>query len=160
MNQPVLSEICAAHGVRFRYPEDWELTEQRDGNDVTLTVSSPESSFWSLSLYRGKTTLERVIETAVDAFREVYPELDIYPADETLGDRPTAARDLEFVACELINGAFLRAAQLGPYTALVLYQGTDQELTETLSVMELISATLEADDEADQDAAETDDWDE
>jgi hypothetical protein len=152
MNSPVLSEIFAAHGVTFRYPDDWELSEQHDGNDVTLTVSSPESAFWSLSLIRGRTNPEHVVETAVDAFREEYPELDVYPAEETLGDRPTVARDIEFVACDLINSAFLRAARLGPLTALVLYQGTDQELERTLAVMESISATLAADDEADGDA--------
>lgn len=135
------------HGVRFLYPGNWELDEKSGEGEVTISVNSPETSFWSLSLYYERPDPELLVEKAVDAFRDEYAELDQYPAEVRLCRRETAARDVEFVCLELINGAFLRAFQTPDFTALVLYQGTDHELAHTRQVMEGISASLECEEQ-------------
>ena len=83
------------------------------------------------------------METALDAFREEYAELDIYPVVETICHRESIARDLEFVSLELINSAFLRAFRTDHFTALILYQGTDKELELTREQLEKISLSLQ-----------------
>ena len=65
---------------------------------------------------------------ALNAFREEYEELDIYPVAETICHRESIARDLEFVCLEMMNSAFLRAFKTDGFTVLILYQGTDREL--------------------------------
>jgi len=43
---------------------------------------------------------------------------------------------------DLVNSAFLRAFRAFGGTILLLYQGTDRELEETLSILESISESL------------------
>ena len=139
-----------SNGVRFRFPERWELHEQRSDNQLSITVSSPETSFWTLSLFFDALPEDELMETALDAFREEYEELDIYPVAEIICHRESIARDLEFVCLELINSAFLRAFRTNHFTALILFQGTDYELEMTRDRLENISLSLqcEGDDSA------------
>lgn len=140
-----MQEIYSAHGVRFRYPPDWEVTEEKRGSDVSITVASPETSFWSVTLLPECPDPQRAVESAVQAFQEEYEDVDVYPVEGGLCHRPNIARDIEFVCYELINSAFLRAFRTDRFTALVLYQGTDHELKETRDLMEEISSSLQCD---------------
>jgi hypothetical protein len=135
-------ETYLGHGVRFRYPAAWEVTAQEDGESVTITAASPNTSFWSVSLFRDKPAPEDVIGSALDAFRDEYSEVDVYPVESGRPDQPQVACDVDFVCFELINSAFLRAFETGRLTVLVLYQGHDSELETTRSELEAISASL------------------
>jgi hypothetical protein len=140
-----MDEIYVGHGVRFRYPDDWDLSEQQTVNEVTVTVSSRETSFWSLTLFFDRPQPEQVLQTAMDALRDEYEDIDVYPVETALCRISNLSRDVEFVCFELINSAFLREYRTARFTALVLYQATDHELQETRSVLEGISNTLQCD---------------
>jgi hypothetical protein len=137
-----MDETYEGHGIRFRYPASWELAEQEEGESTSITVASPETSFWSISLFRDLPSPQAVVASAIEAFREEYDEVDVYPSEERLGDRPGVANDVDFVCFELINSAFLRAFQTERFTVLVLYQGFDGELAESRRLLEAISASL------------------
>jgi len=142
-------ETYQGHGVRFRYPAKWELREELDEGEVTITVSSMETSFWSLTIIPQRPRPEEVIESAVAAFQEEYEELDVYATEAELCHRESVSRDVEFVCLELLNGAFLRSFRTERFSTLVYYQGTDEELEETREILESISASLECEgDEA------------
>ncbi|MGE3315614.1 MAG: hypothetical protein AB7O26_10900 [Planctomycetaceae bacterium] len=145
-----MSETYQSHGIRFEYPELWELSEQRGDNETTITVESPDTSFWSLSIFYGRTTPEEVLETAVSALQEAYEEVDVYPSKARIGEHQGGARDVEFVCYELINSAFLRAFETDDFTALVYYQGTDHELVDSKPVLEAITASLRYEPEEDE----------
>ena len=134
-------------GIRFRYPDSWDLSEQQSENELTITVASPTTAFWSLTLFEDGPRPEELIELAVEAFRDEYEELDVYSAKVELCHRASVARDLEFVCLELLNSAFLRSFRTGNFSVLILYQGTDQELAETREVLESISSSLECDED-------------
>ncbi|HEX4072057.1 MAG TPA: hypothetical protein VHX68_12825 [Planctomycetaceae bacterium] len=148
-----MEETYEGNGLRFRYPAFWELIEQEDEESTSITVASPDTSFWSVSLFRSGPSPQQLIASAVEAFREEYDEVDVYPSDESMGDRPGVAQDVDFVCFELINSAFLRAFQTDRFTVLVLYQGFDGELAETRPLLEAISASLTLDGEESRDAA-------
>ena len=137
-----MEEIYEGHGIRFRYPVYWEVTEQEDDEATSITVASPDTSFWSISLFHDAPSPQEVLESALEAFREEYAEADVYASTERIGDRAGVARDLDFVCFELINSAFLRSFQTERYTVLVLYQGFDGELETTRPLLEAISASL------------------
>ena len=137
-----MDEVYETHGVRFQFPDDWELREEEKDREFTVTVSSPETSFWSLVLLFDRPQPEHVMESALEVFRQEYDELDIYPSNAPLCNCQTVARDIEFVCLELINSAFLRAFQTERFTALVLYQATDIELQNTNTVLNRISQSL------------------
>jgi hypothetical protein len=143
-----MEEIFEGHGIRFSYPAYWEITEQDDGASISLTVASPDTSFWAISLFSDGPAPRQLVDSATEAFREEYEEVDLYPVDAVPGSSETAGCDLDFVCFELINSASLRSFVAGPYTVLVLYQGFDGELEKTRPLLERISASLEFLDES------------
>jgi hypothetical protein len=141
-----MDEIYEGHGIRFRYPSDWQLREEEGDESTCITVDSPDTSSWSISLFYDSPAPQQVVDSAVQAFREEYDEVDVYPSDEQLGERGGAARDVDFVCFELINSAFLRSFQTVRFTLLMLYQGFDGELETTRPILESISASLQLDE--------------
>ncbi len=147
MNESVLNEVYRGYGVRFRYPPYWELSEEKSEHQVSFTVSSTETSFWSLTLFFERPRSSDLIESAVEVFRNEYDECDVYPTESVVCRKKSVARDAEFICLELVNSAYLRAFETSQFTALMLYQGTDAELQKTKETLEEISASLECDED-------------
>jgi hypothetical protein len=137
-----MDRVFEGHGIRFEYPDDWILHEQSSPDELTLTIHSPDTSFWSLTLLFDRPEPRRVIDSVLDTFREEYAEIDVYPSDDRLSNQPTESYDLDFVCHELIGSAFLRALAAPEFTLLVLYQGADLELDETQPLLEKVSKSL------------------
>ena len=142
-----MSETYARHGVRFQYPDDWELTEQELEEELAISVSGPYAGFWSLSLIRGQPHPEDVIRSVAEAFADEYEELDSYDSREQICERPTWGRDFEFFCNHLLNSAWARAFETDEWTVLLLQQATDQELAELGPIFRRITASLQVDDE-------------
>lgn len=141
-----MEQIYSGHGVQFTYPETWEISEQRQPGEVSITVTSPVTAFWTLSLFFDSPDPESIIDAVLEAFREEYEELDVYPAEASICKQPTCARDIEFVCLELLNSAWVRAFQSSDYSVLVLFQANDNDLGETLATMEGITSSLRLDE--------------
>lgn len=137
-----MSSSYAAHGIRFRYSEEWELSEQEEDGRISITVSSPHTSFWTVSLFSDRPEPDDLIEAALQAFRDEYEELDVYPSKVRLCRRPTVACDIDFVCLELLNVARLRAFKAAGFTVLVLYQGNDAEMESQGPILEQITRSL------------------
>lgn len=144
-----MDRVFEGHGIRFEYPDDWILHEQSSPEEVTLTVQSPDTSFWSLTLIFDRLDPRRVIDSVLDTFREEYSEIDVYPSDVRLNDLPTEACELDFVCHDLIGSAFLRAVATPDFTLLVLYQGADLELDDVQPLLEKVSRSLTWESESD-----------
>lgn len=134
--------VFEGHGIRFEYPDDWILHEQSAAEEITLTVQSPDTSFWSLTLILDRPDPRRVIESVLETFREEYTEVDVYPSEVRLNDQPTESWELDFVCHELIGSAFLRAVAGPNFTLFVLYQGSDLDLEDTQPRLEKITQSL------------------
>lgn len=141
-----MHETYEAHGVRFCYPGDWQVSEQREGSQLSITVSSPETAFWTLTLLPDCPDPRDIIEAVLDAFRDEYDEMDVYPSRAQVCQRPTVSRDIDFVCLELLNTARVRAFRTGQFTAMVLYQGTDNDFDVSGPVLEKITKSLSCDE--------------
>jgi hypothetical protein len=137
-----MDNLYESHGVRFRYPGGWELSEQREGEQLSITVSSPHAAFWTLSLFPGCPDPADIVAAVIDAFQEEYEELDDYPSKVRLCRSPTVARDIDFVCLELLNTAGVRAFRVRDFTVLVLFQMTEGERAELGPVLERITRSL------------------
>lgn len=145
-----MSAVFHKHGVRFEYPTDWSVTEDATATEVCITVSNDCASFWSLTLFFDRPSPEDVAETVVRAFEDEYESVDVYPTNADVGSVPAVGADLEFLALDLTNSAYVRVCRTGRFTAVVLYQGTDHELAKGLPELEAISSTIEFE--------QTEDW--
>ena len=137
-----MDAIYQAHGVRFRYPSDWELSEQQDEEQFSVTVSSPSTAFWTLSLFESCPEPADVVQTVLDAFHEEYDEMDDYPSSVRVGKRPTVGRDIDFVCVDRLNLAAVRAFQTRKFTAMVLFQLTEAERDDVGPILERITRSL------------------
>ncbi|HEY3968420.1 MAG TPA: hypothetical protein VGM05_27985 [Planctomycetaceae bacterium] len=131
-----------AHGVRFRYPSNWELAEQHEEDQLSITVSSPTTAFWTLSLFSSCPEPEDVVQTVLDAFHEEYDEMDDYPSSTRIGKRPTVGRDIDFVCLDRLNVAAVRAFRTREFTAMVLLQMTEAERSDVEPILEKITRSL------------------
>lgn len=131
-----------SHGIKFCYPDDWDLSEQREADQISITVSSPETAFWTLSLFPHCPEPDEIVAAVLDAFHEEYDELDEYPARVRLCQRPTVARNLDFVCLELLNSAGVRVFRVPEFTVLVLFQLTEAERQETEPILDGITRSL------------------
>lgn len=131
------------HGLKFRYPDSWELSEEGDDEQWSVTLQSPGTAFWSLMLLRQRPEPDDVLDSAIEAFRDEYDEFDAHDVEATLCGRGCAATDVDFVCLELVNQASIRSTQLDDMTVVVLWQVTDHELEDVQQVMEAITASLQ-----------------
>ena len=135
------------HGVQFRFPSDWTLTEQSDEYEITVSVQSDGTSFWTLMLLKTRPDPDAVLDTVVEAFEQDYEDVDVNSTIDSLGGLPALGRDLDFVCYDLVNSAEARAFQTSLHTVLILCQGTDHELQVTGAQLKAITDSLQCEDE-------------
>jgi hypothetical protein len=139
----------AGYGVRFQYPRNWTLTEETGPDQTTITVQSPETSYWTLSLFQDRPDPERIVESVMEAYQSLYEDLDVYEPEAQVLGFPAITRELDFVCLDLVNTAAMIAFQAIDQSVLVIFQGEDRELESTRPVMEAITRTLLCDMDGD-----------
>jgi hypothetical protein len=99
-------------GVRFLYPENWSvLDEEPDQWPRTVTIQSPETSFWTLQVYPAGQDARQAVTLVIDSIREVYPDLEVLPAKEELGDVEAKGVDIAFFYLDLLVEARIRCVK-------------------------------------------------
>ncbi len=133
------------YGISFEYPDDWELSKVVDekNGEIQIGVAGADSSFWMISLFLVDIPAEDLLKKSLEVFQEEYDELDVYDTKARLAGKECPGYDVEFVCSELINSAFLRVLKTSLFTAFILYQGTDQDLQNSLKDLEAISLSLD-----------------
>ena len=133
-------------GLLFRYPAAWQLTEEAGEDCVTVTVAPSETGFWSATILSERPEIGEVLEAAVNAFMELYDDVDVFDLSTEIARHTGEGRDIEFVCFELLNRAELRAFRTSHCTVLISSQGTDTELDELQPYFDEITCSLEAPD--------------
>ena len=139
----VVAQLYRNHGISFRYPTDWTLTEEHVGATIAVNVQSPQSTFWSLWIMRDCPEPDEMVESAIAAFSDEYDEVDFFHSDDELCEFPCRKCEVEFVSLELNNLATVRAFQTQEFSILILSEGTDLELEELQEDLESITLSLE-----------------
>lgn len=134
--------IYQGHGVQFEYPEDWTIQEESGADQTTISVQSPGTTYWTLSLFEDRPDAEQVAESVITAYEEMYEELDIYEPDVQVLGVPAIARELDFVCLDLVSTASLIVFQSLKHTILITFQGEDRDLEKTRPIVELMTRSL------------------
>lgn len=151
-----MREVYDRHGITFQYPADWEVSEQEQGDECLITVSGPGTSFWSIGLFRDRPHPDLVLETALAAYKDEYPDLDSYQAEDEILDQPTNGYDLEFFCLELVNTARVRSFLANDFTVLIMCQADDTELQASEPIFDEMTKSLDCElpDDGDDDPFE------
>lgn len=133
------------HGLVFQYPTDWKQSEDASDGVATVTLQTPGTAFWSLTVFADRPSSEDVVGAALAAYRDDYPELDIYAISTTICQLPAEACDLDFVCFDLVSSAALRSFESLSRTFLIVYQGQDREMEQFRGDFERIITSLHLD---------------
>jgi hypothetical protein len=130
-------------GVRFLYPENWSvIDEDDDGFPQTVTVQSPQTSFWSLHVYPPNSELKPIVKELIAAIQEEFRDIEVLPMKETFGETPTTGVDLAFFYLDLLVEAKIRCLKTPSSTLVWLYQAESREFETTEAVCQAITISM------------------
>jgi hypothetical protein len=130
-------------GVRFLYPENWDLVESDPRDDPrTITVQSELGSFWSITLYALDVDPASLAETALAALQEEYEELEVEPVSESIAGVPAAGFEVHFYVGQHVAAARIRVFQREPSLVLLLCQAEDREFDRLEPVFDAMTVSL------------------
>jgi hypothetical protein len=141
-----MTKLFERDGVRFQYPDNWDLeTEDTDGG-WNVSVQSPATAFLLLSVHPDEDDPAALADTALAAMRDSYPQLEAEQAVETLAGQPAVGYDIDFFAFDLTNSCWTRSLQGPDGCLLLMCQCTDEELDSNGEVLKAVCRSLELDD--------------
>lgn len=136
-----------ADGIRFQYPDNWQLSREDTESGWTAYVQSPATAFFLLTYDRTMPDVGAMAETALQALREEYPGLEADDALESLAGQPAFGHDIRFFSLDLTNTSCTRCFDCVTGTCLVMWQANDLELDAVEPVFRAMCASLRLDEE-------------
>ena len=89
-------------------------------------------------------TPNELADTALDALREDYPDLEADEQVDTLAGQMAVGHDIRFFSLDLTNTCWTRSFYSARGTVLVMCQTSDLELEKNEPVLRAICASLQA----------------
>ena len=142
-------QVYETHGVRFEYPDGWEISVDEAEDQTAVTVEGPGTAFWTLSLISERPPAEEIIESALQCFEDEYSNVDVYEVDDRICLLPTIARNLDVISLDLVSKVGLRVCETDDFSIFTMYQFAETEAESTEQALQAINASLtwESDDE-------------
>jgi hypothetical protein len=133
-------------GIRFKYPENWQLERENSDTGWSVSVQSPGTAFMLVTLHEDMPSVERVAQTVLAAMQEVYPELEADDCVDSLAGQPAIGHDIRFFSLDLTNSCWTRIAYSARGTLLVMCQTSDLEYHTSEPVLRAMRKSLQLDD--------------
>ena len=135
-------------GVRFAYPDGWQVEVTDEGPVTTVALHAPGGPAFALvTLDDSCPAPDDVADQALEVMREEYPGLDAVPASETIGGHPAVGHDVEFFALDVTNSCAIRCFRTDRRTVLVFGQWSDIEGDEAGAALDGVRTSFEETDE-------------
>ena len=142
LRKPVLMQVYEAHGVRFEYPDGWELSVDESEDQIAATVEGPGTAFWTMSLIFERPPAEEIIDSALQCFEEEYGEVDVYESDERICLLPTVAVNLDLISLDFVSKVALRACETDEFSIFSMFQISEVEFEEHGPALRAMNASL------------------
>src|SRR5262249_46609997 len=124
----------------------WRLEREDNETGWTVSLQSPGTAFLTLSLDEEMPSADQMVETALAALREDYPDLEADECVDSLAGQPAVGHDIQFFSLDLTNTCWTRSFYTPRGTVLVLCQANDLESETHVQVLRAICASLEVDE--------------
>jgi hypothetical protein len=134
-------------GIGFAYPENWDLQREENAHGWTVSVQSAATAFFMLTYDGDMPETGLMADTALEAMREEYPDLEADEAVDTVAGQPAVGHDIRFFSLDLTNTCWTRSFYGSGGTVLALWQANDLELDQVGPILRAICASLQVDDE-------------
>lgn len=137
----------AANGLRFQYPENWQLEREESESGWTVSLQSPDTAFLTISIDADLPSTENMADTALAAMRDEYPDLESSACTDLLAGQPAVGHDVQFFSFDLVNTCRIRSFYSAQGTVLVFWQINDLELDKNEPILRAICESLRIDEE-------------
>ena len=127
----------------FSFPESWKV----DGDDsmpdtAEVSVVSPEGAFWCVRIDRDQTPPEALLQQAIAAMQDIYPDLEVEPANEQVAGEHLSGVDMHFFCLDLTGTATVRIWTTIRGKYIVFSQADDALLVQCRPIFHAITASL------------------
>lgn len=113
-------------GIRFEHPADWELETNEEEGVRTVAANEPDGlGFVIFTIDPSLPEPTGIAAAALGAMREEYPDLDSFPAVESINGHEATGHDIEFMAMDMTNSAIIRCFRTPLHTILAFGQWSD-----------------------------------
>ena len=129
-------------GISFLYPENWSIDEDEVSGDKAVTVYSPSGGFWSVAVHTGSADPVDLADSALDAMKKEYKDMEVEDVSETLADRKMIGYDLNFFLMDFTNTAQIRTFKCNKATYTILCQAEDHEFEQIHQVFQAMTVSL------------------
>ncbi len=133
-------------GVRFQYPDNWQLTREDAETGWTVSVQSRDTAFFMVTYDSQMPEVGEVADTVLDALRADYPELEADDAVESIAGQPALGHNIRFFSFDLTNSCCTRSFYCETGTILLMWQANDLELETVEPIFKAIVASLRIDE--------------
>lgn len=132
-------------GINFKYPDNWNLEREETDSGWAVTVQSPGTAFWMLTLRADRPDVDALAECSLEAMRAEYPDLEVEECVESVAGQPAVGHDMRFFSLDLTNTCRTRSFYSSAGTVMIFWQLTDLEWERNEPVLRAISASLRVD---------------
>jgi hypothetical protein len=129
-------------GLRFVYPDNWELETQDSDNAQVVTVASPGGPFWCVSVLPPDAGMAEAAQAMLDGLQSEYDNLDSEAVVDDVLNHELLGYDVNFFCFDLTSTAQIRSFQTPQATYTVLWQAEDRDLEEYEPVFTAITTSL------------------
>jgi hypothetical protein len=129
-------------GISFQYPENWRLEREDNEDGWSVSVQSPGTAFLTVYVREDMPAPAELADTALDALRDVYKQLDVEDCVDTVAGQPAIGHLIRFFSLDLTNTCWTRSFYCAAGTVLVMWQANDLELEQREPVLKAICASL------------------
>lgn len=130
-------------GIRFLYPESWEITDEQLFDDPrSVSVQSPSSAFWSLMVYDLETEPQALVDQVLESMRGEYEELECSVVRDQFADVDSLGYEMCFYCLDFIVNARTFAVRARGRTLLFLWQAEDREFDQMEPVFRAMTVSL------------------
>ena len=131
------------HGIQFLYPDNWTLVdEQPQGDPPSVTLQSPGTGYWNLTVYPSSYEPDQLTLETVEALREEYDSLEVTPLEYHYGDQLATGYHMEFYCLDLIVNARALAFKKGNQTLVFVQQAEDSEFRKLEVIYEALAISV------------------
>ncbi len=133
-------------GLRFQYPENWQVETEENAEGWTVNVVSPATAFLMLSYQPGLIDPTPLMDEALAVLQKEYKDCESEEVSDTIAKSPATGLDVNFISLDLTNTCWLRGLALAGGSLFIMSQCTDGELNLNGRVMKAMIASLEIED--------------
>lgn len=130
-------------GLHFVYPDNWRVEPAEEtGALSSVSVLAPGTAYWTVSIYPPESSPSNLVDVAIAAMREEYPEIEVENVLEPYAGREMGGCDMRFHYLDLTNTASVRWFREQNRVYVLVWQAEDREYDALSPVFEAMTVSL------------------